>query len=47
VYSLSGGHWLLEGTWKDDDAVRAVPFEEVTLQLDDLWAPESRPPSEK
>jgi Uma2 family endonuclease len=44
VYSLSDGHWLLEGTWKDDDAVRAVPFAEVVLQLDDLWVPEARSP---
>jgi Uma2 family endonuclease len=39
VYRLSEGHWLLEGTWKDDDKVRAAPFAEVTLQLDDLWVP--------
>jgi len=47
VYSLSDGHWLLEGTWKDDDAVRAAPFADVVLQLDDLWVPEARPPSVK
>jgi Uma2 family endonuclease len=45
VYSLADGHWLLEGTWKDDDAVRAAPFAEVVLQLDDLWVPEAKKPS--
>ncbi|MGR9053484.1 MAG: Uma2 family endonuclease [Gammaproteobacteria bacterium] len=45
VYSLAQGHWLLEGTWKDDDEVRAVPFAEVVLQLQDLWPPEERPSS--
>ena len=44
VYRLSDGHWLLEGTWKDDDAVRAAPFAEVVLQLDDLWVPGAKPP---
>ena len=39
VYRLSEGHWLLEGTWKDDDQVRAAPFAEVVLHLDDLWVP--------
>jgi hypothetical protein len=47
VYSLSDGHWLLEGTWKDNDAVHAAPFAEVVLQLDDLWVPEAKPPSEE
>jgi Uma2 family endonuclease len=47
VYSLSDGHWLLEGTWKDDDEVHAAPFAEVVLQLDDLWVPETKPPSEE
>ncbi|MGH8474969.1 MAG: Uma2 family endonuclease [Methylococcales bacterium] len=39
VYRLSDGHWLLENTWKDDDPVRAAPFAEVVLQLNDLWLP--------
>jgi Uma2 family endonuclease len=43
VYSLKESHWLLEGTWKDDDQVRAPPFAEVVLQLDDLWVPEALP----
>ncbi|MGH8553299.1 MAG: Uma2 family endonuclease [Methylococcales bacterium] len=43
VYRLFEGHWLLEDTWKDDDSVRAAPFAEVVLQLDDLWAPATNP----
>jgi Uma2 family endonuclease len=39
VYRLFEDHWRLEGAWKDDDPVRAAPFSEVTLQLNDLWAP--------
>ena len=39
AYSFSDGHWLLEGTWKDDDQVRTAPFAEVVLHLDDLWVP--------
>jgi len=46
VYRLSESHWLLEGTWKDDDHVRANPFAEVVLQLDDLWIPTPPQPSQ-
>jgi Uma2 family endonuclease len=42
VYSLSEGHWLLEATYKDDDQVRAAPFAEVILRLDDLWVPKAQ-----
>jgi len=46
-YAIINNRRMIEGAWKDDDAVRAVPFEEVTVQLDDLCAPEARPPSVK
>jgi Uma2 family endonuclease len=40
VYELHNGNWLNIGMYKDNDAVSAVPFNEIVIQLDDLWIPE-------
>jgi len=40
VYELKNGCWLNVKTYKDNDAVSAVPFNEIVIQLDDLWIPE-------
>lgn len=40
TYELCNGRWSNVKNYKDNDAVSAVPFNEITLQLDDLWIPE-------
>lgn len=40
VYELRDGCWLNIKTYKDNDAVSAVPFHKIVIQLDDLWMPE-------
>ncbi len=37
VLALTGGKWMIEATFKDDDAVAASPFEVHTFGLDGLW----------
>jgi Uma2 family endonuclease len=34
---LREGHWLLAGVFKDDDPVRAAPFDAIEFKLSDLW----------
>ncbi|WP_163782990.1 Uma2 family endonuclease [Myxococcus vastator] len=42
VFRLSRGQWLEQGTWSDDERVRAEPFEAVELRLGVLWLPEAK-----
>lgn len=42
AFILTGGRWLLAGTWGGADIVSAPPFEAVSLPLADLW-PLDRP----
>lgn len=42
VFRLSGGQWLEQGTWSDDERVRAEPFEALELELGVLWLTESK-----
>ena len=37
VFRLEGTHYALEGAWRDAEAVRAVPFEAIELELGALW----------
>lgn len=37
VLALTGDKWMIAATFKDDDAVTAVPFEVHTFGLDGLW----------
>ncbi|KOR30255.1 hypothetical protein TI05_14280 [Achromatium sp. WMS3] len=37
VYQLNNGKWLNVDNYKDDDKVSAVPFQEIVIQLQDLW----------
>ena len=39
VFRLLEGHWLLEQTAQQDDAVAAPPFAEHRFSLGDLWVP--------
>ena len=40
AYELLNGCWLNVKTFKDNDVVSVVPFQEITIQLNDLWVPE-------
>ena len=38
TYRYADGHWLLLGTFGDDDKMRAEPFDAVEIDLAPLWA---------
>ena len=38
VLRFADGHWVLLGTWGDDDSMRAEPFDAVAIDLAPLWA---------
>jgi Uma2 family endonuclease len=37
AYRHEHGQWLLLGTWRDSELVRAEPFEVLELELGALW----------
>ncbi len=37
MLALTGDKWMIAATFKDYDAVAAVPFEVHTFGLDGLW----------
>lgn len=37
VFRLESGRWVLLGAWKDDDVIRAEPFDAIELELAALW----------
>ena len=37
VYRLESGMWTVAGFYAEEDKVRAEPFEEVEIDLNDLW----------
>lgn len=37
TYVLESGRWTVAGLYKDQDEVSAVPFDQITLALNDLW----------
>jgi Uma2 family endonuclease len=37
VFRLETGRWLLLETFSDNDKVRAEPFQEVEIELGNLW----------
>jgi Uma2 family endonuclease len=39
VYKRQGTGWLLQGSYADDERVRAEPFDAVELELAALWQP--------
>jgi Uma2 family endonuclease len=41
VYRLQSGNWVVQGLYAENDKVRAVPFEEVEIDLANLWLPET------
>jgi Uma2 family endonuclease len=41
VYRWFERQWLLEHTWQNDDIVQAPPFDAISLNLNDLWTPQS------
>lgn len=38
VLRFTDGHWVLLGTFGDDDSMRAEPFDAVAIDLAPLWA---------
>jgi Uma2 family endonuclease len=38
VFLLREGHWMLEYGCKNDDEVRAIPFDAISFSLADLWS---------
>jgi Uma2 family endonuclease len=38
VFRLEGERWLVLGVWRNDDKVRAEPFDAIELELEVLWA---------
>jgi Uma2 family endonuclease len=38
THTLENGRWLRTGAWKDNDHVRAQPFDAIELELGELWA---------
>jgi Uma2 family endonuclease len=38
AYGLADGDWRPIGLYRDDDQVRAAPFDAITIHLSDLWA---------
>jgi len=41
VFTLESGKWVVQGLHAENDKVRAVPFEEVEIDLANLWLEES------
>ena len=39
IFELREGRWTLMGVHAGEDSVQAVPFDTLTLALDDLWLP--------
>ena len=37
VFRSESGRWLLLGTFAEDDKMRAEPFDEIEIGLNDLW----------
>jgi Uma2 family endonuclease len=37
VFRLEGVHYVLDGTWRDAEGVRAAPFDAIELDLAALW----------
>jgi Uma2 family endonuclease len=37
VFQLTAGHWLLAATFVGQDAIRAVPFDDIAFPLSELW----------
>jgi Uma2 family endonuclease len=45
VFQLTAGHWLLAATFAGQDKIRAVPFDEISFPLSELWPLDSSNPS--
>ena len=37
VYRLESGRWSLLGSFAEDDKARAEPFQEIEINLEELW----------
>jgi Uma2 family endonuclease len=41
VYRLESGKWVVQGLYSENDKARAEPFEEVEIDLSNLWLQET------
>jgi len=37
VYTLEKSAWVVVGLYKDNDAVSAPPFQEISIRLPEVW----------
>lgn len=37
VFRLESGRWVVAGAYADDNSVRAEPFDEIEINLKDIW----------
>ena len=37
TFRLEGGKWVLMGSFTENDKVRAEPFQEIEINLEELW----------
>jgi len=49
VFKLESGHWIIIGVFAEDDKVRTEPFQEIEIDLSNLWleGPPKQPPEVK
>jgi len=45
IFRLEGGRWVLMGSFTENDKVRAEPFQEIEINLEDLWLGSLHPSS--
>ena len=45
AFRLESGKWVLLGSFTENDKVRAEPFQEIEINLKDLWLESLQPPS--
>ncbi|MBF0498141.1 MAG: Uma2 family endonuclease, partial [Deltaproteobacteria bacterium] len=45
AFRLEAGRWFLLGSYADQDKVRVEPFQEIEIDLGDLWLESLQPPA--
>ncbi|MGH8551452.1 MAG: Uma2 family endonuclease [Methylococcales bacterium] len=41
VYHWFEGQWLLEHTWQNNEVAKAPPFDAISMNMSDFWAPQA------
>ena len=42
AFELIDARWSMMGVFKDEDRVQIKPFDEIKLELSDLWVPNEK-----